>query len=82
MDVSKATKKVTVEASLLAWLAVHGNLCLALRHPENKDSSRAMIVEMVETLRELIVAGGLLTKEEMDAATRVEQEQHGLERVV
>jgi hypothetical protein len=34
----------TVKASLLTWITVHGNLCLALRHPQNRGPSREWAV--------------------------------------
>ena len=81
MDVSKAHERATVEASL--WqVAVHGNLCLALRHPGNQGETRALVVSIVHQLAKLLVERGILTQEEMDYATKVEQNEHGLERVI
>lgn len=74
MDATKAMNRVDVNASLLDWLAVHGFLCLALRHPGPTDSTREIISRIVDRLATLVVDGGLLTREEMQEAHNVEQE--------
>jgi hypothetical protein len=71
-----------MEATLLEWLAIHGNLCLALRHPQNQGDSRALLVGFVHRLSKLLVERGILTAEEMRAATKLEEDEHGLERVM
>lgn len=65
---------VSVEAPMLSWVTVHGNLCLALRHPSNRGQSRQICLNMVKQLSEMIVAGGIMTQEEMDQANRVERQ--------
>lgn len=65
-----------VEAPMLTWVTVHGNLCLALRHPENRGQSRQLCINMVRQLSEMIVAAGVMTQQEMDEANRLEA-QHG-----
>lgn len=82
MDPTKALKHVIVDGTLLDWMTVHGNLCLALRHPQNKGESRALVVSMVYKLGTLLIKEGILTAEEMNMATRLEQEKYGLERFV
>jgi hypothetical protein len=81
MDATNALKHVTVDGTLLDWMAVHGNLCLALRHPQNQGETRALIVSMIHKLGTLLVDEGILTADEMNRATRIEHE-HGLERFV
>jgi hypothetical protein len=34
----KLLELVTVEESVFVWMAVHGNLCLALRNPGNRGA--------------------------------------------
>lgn len=82
VDASKAMENRTVDGTLLEWLTVHGNLCLALRHPQNDGPSRATVVSMIHRIGKLLVEGGILTREELNFATRVEQDEHGLERFV
>lgn len=79
MNPAVALEKTKVEATLLDWMTVHGNLCLALRHPQNSGPSRATVVKMIHVLGKLLVDKGMLTQEELNFATRVEREQYGLE---
>lgn len=62
----------TVEAPLLTWMTVHGNLCLALRHPGNSGASRKLCTDFVKTLSDLLVDTGAMTREQIDAANRIE----------
>jgi len=68
-----------VTANLLTWLTVHGNLCLALRHPQNQGPSRRFVVDFVKQLGELLVAWGVITDEERAAAERIEVEEGSLD---
>jgi hypothetical protein len=81
MDTTNAHKHVTVDATLLDWMAVHGNLCLALRHPQNQGESRALLVSMIHKLGRLLVDEGILTAEEMNRAARTRPAPYGLESV-
>jgi len=65
-----------VEASGLLWMAIHGNLCLALRHPANLGPSRELVLGFVKNLGRLLVEWGVLTEAQLAAAQKVEQE-HG-----
>lgn len=56
---------LTVQAEGHVWLAVHGYLCLALRHPGTEGPSAALITEFVVRLGEAAVQGGILTPEEL-----------------
>lgn len=57
---------------LIVVLALHGHLCLALRHPENTGGSRTLIEELVEDLEAQLVAIGALTPAEVTDIHRVE----------
>jgi hypothetical protein len=76
LDPRALAAPVAVEAPMLTWVTVHGNLCLALRHPENRGQSRELCLDLVRRLADLIVSEGIMTPEEMDEANRVETE-HG-----
>jgi hypothetical protein len=80
MNLDKALEKATLEFSMLQWMAIHGNLCLALRHPNNTGASRALVATAIDEISKLIVARGLLTQAEIDAATAVER-PYGLEHI-
>lgn len=76
LDPRMLTANASVNAPMLTWVTVHGNLCLALRHPSNSGQSRELCLQMVQHLSKLIVDAGIMTQEEMDEANRVER-QHG-----
>jgi hypothetical protein len=82
MDTRNALKHVTVDGTLLDWLAVHGNLCLAMRHPGNDGPSRSIVVSVIYRLGKVLVDEGILTPDELESATRLEVNEHGLERFV
>lgn len=53
---------VAIELPLYGWLSVHGNLLLALRHPENNGKSRQLIEDVAGMLEGLFLDSGLLTE--------------------
>lgn len=65
----------TITASLLTWITVHGNLCLALRHPQNRGPSRKLAVEFVKELGKALVEWKALTPEQLKAAEKLEVEE-------
>lgn len=74
MDITKARVRVSVRAELWVWMAVHGNLCLALRHPQNTGPSRVHGIEgFVCHLGKLLVEHGILTAEELAQAENFEK---------
>lgn len=67
-----------VELPMHTWLAVHGNLVLALRHPGNDGPSRTMIQDLVSLLEGVFLDTGLLTEGQVVAMHQQdEQEQAG-----
>ncbi len=54
-----------VELTALQMLTVHGNLCLALRHPENLGSSRRFCIEAVHALEKVLQEEGVLDEEDI-----------------
>lgn len=56
---------LAVDLPLVVWLAVHGNLLLALRHPENVGSSRSMVEDVVAMLEGTFLDSGFLTEEQV-----------------
>lgn len=75
MNLEKAKAEVSVNATVLTWLTVHGNLCLSLRHPQNRGESRALCIDVVRMLSKLIVEAGVMTQAEMDQANRLELQE-------
>jgi hypothetical protein len=78
LDPDKLREVVAVELPMLGWLAIHGNLCLALRHPQNAGESRGQVLTAVRLLSTLIVEQGIMSQTEMDHALRVERQAGSL----
>lgn len=68
-------KKVHVEANLLTWLTIHGNVCLALRHPQNTGESRAYAVAFVKFLGRMLVECDVITEEQLRKLEKLEAEE-------
>ena len=77
LDETVWRKHVTLELSLLTVMAVHGNLCLALRHPANRGPSTRLVVALVRQLGEFLVARGALTAAELAEVYAVESAEGG-----
>ncbi len=56
-----ATTAMALDVTALELLALHGQLCLALRHPGNTGASRAVAEAWVESIEALLVDAGALT---------------------
>ena len=65
MDVKKAGMRLSVNADLLTWFGVHGNLILGLRHPENRGPSTRFVKTFARELGRRLVEEGLLTPAEL-----------------
>lgn len=61
-------KEVPVHLSLIALLAIHGNLCLALRHPENNGASARIAAQVMHSIGIRLVEEGVLSEEELQGA--------------
>ena len=59
---------VKLEINVLALMALHGNLCLALRHPDNKGESRSLIIPLVRGIGQELVTLGAITPEQRKEA--------------
>jgi hypothetical protein len=71
---------IALHVPLYVALAMHGHLCLALRHPGTRDTeSRPMVVRAVKRLGQLFVEQGALTSDELAAIERLEAEEGGLQ---
>lgn len=69
----------SVETSGLTWMAVHGCICLGLRHPAYTGPSRELVMNFVRTLGAELVQHGVLTESELREVERFETEDspHG-----
>jgi hypothetical protein len=66
---------VPVNTNMLQAMAVHGALCLALRHPQFKGRSRQFVVDFTKSLGEWLVHAGALTPDQLVAAQQLEAEE-------
>lgn len=78
MNAEMAPKLCTVEADLLTWMAVHGNLLLALRHPQNCGPAGQLVADFAKKLGEMLVEGGIITQAELDYTHQVESKGHSM----
>lgn len=78
-DLQKLQETAAIEAELMTWMAVHGGLCLALRHRDLTGAVRDTLLRMVGGIEEMLLAGGALTQAEIDLIHQVEAEEspHG-----
>lgn len=72
LAIAKACESHEFRATLITWVAVHGNLQLALRHPSNIGASRPMVEEFVRELGRFLVTHGLLSDAVLEEAERRE----------
>lgn len=72
MNPQRLTERVSVEASLLEWMGVQGNIALGLRHPNNVGHSREMMEQFAMRLVGLLIERGVLTREEGEEACKFE----------
>jgi hypothetical protein len=70
-----ANKKMAVSAPLLTWLTIHGNICLALRHPANRGDSRQYAIAFVKQLGQALVKEGAISQEELEEIEKLEIEE-------
>jgi len=71
---------IELHVPLYVAMAMHGFLCLALRHPGTCDNkSRPMAVRAVKRLGSLMVAQAALTAEELADIEHTEAEAGGLQ---
>lgn len=65
MDLEKSNELIEVGVPALMLMAVHGNLRLALRHPENKGPSRELTEDFIELAEEAMKEVGLIDDEDI-----------------
>lgn len=67
--------QITFVFNPLNLMAMHGFLCLALRHPGTKDHAcRSAIVELVKQIGRTLIDLGVLTPEQLTQIEKIEAE--------
>lgn len=74
INYDKANRYLTIEMISGRWLAIHGYLCLALRHPQATGPTRQIALDLVQDLEAAFLAQGLLDQEDVDLIHKVEQD--------
>jgi hypothetical protein len=73
------TEPHSIEVNGLMWMAIHGTLCLGLRHPAYTGPSRLLVKSFVEELGRKLTDWGVLTDDELALVEKTEQQEspHG-----
>jgi hypothetical protein len=71
-DAEFLEQTVMLELPLGLLMALHGYLCLALRHPGTTGPSRALVEALVQETEEVLEEAGVLTADEVAAIRRDE----------
>lgn len=66
---------IPLRISWISLLALHGALCLALRHPQFRGPSRGLVVNATQQIGKYLVDNGLLTPEQLAEAQQLEAEE-------
>jgi hypothetical protein len=56
---SNATKRVCLDLSILDLIAIHGNICLGLRHPDNTGPTRKIAENVISTIEKIFQDTGM-----------------------
>jgi hypothetical protein len=64
-----------LQADVLTWMAIHGSLCLALRHPSYKGPSRKIVKKFCDSLGNSLVIWQALTPEQLELVHKTEAEK-------
>lgn len=67
-------KEITIKLNVITLMAVHGNLLLALRHPQNRGESRDLVIDFLKQIGEELVILGAMAPEKLKEAYTVESE--------
>ena len=70
---------IELRMSALHVLAVHGNVCLGLRHPTNTGLNRKLALEFIGYVENKLKSAGLINDQDIEKIHNVEQEEspHG-----
>lgn len=75
-DEEKLGGIIDLHISALHLLAVHGNVCLGLRHPENKGPNRQLGIEFLNYAEAKLKAAGIINDNDITLIHKTEQEEN------
>ncbi len=69
--------RIAIEMSIVQAMALHGNICLAMRHPQNNNQLiRNLMMQVIYEIGGMLVRTGALTEDERNYAERTEIENY------
>lgn len=68
-------REVLVKVNVLTLMAVHNNLLLALRHPQNTGEPRDIVLNFCKQVGEELVLLGALTPEQLEEMYIIEAKE-------
>ncbi len=74
-DLLQRETTIPLRISWLSLMGMHGALCLALRHPQFKGPSRALVATATKKIGKYLVDNGILTSEQLAEAQQLEAEE-------
>lgn len=78
MNPLKGGEIITMSFTAIQLMAIHGNVCLGLRHPQNRGISRAIVKSFILDAEKKLVECGLLNEDDIRKIHRVENEEIGI----
>lgn len=65
---------VVVEMNVLEWMAIHGNVCLGLRHPKNTGPSRMCAEKFLSVIEDALLMTGVFNTKMIQEIHKVEND--------
>ncbi len=72
-------KIIVMEFEALSWLAILGNVTLALRHPQNIGASRSLVLSVRDRIEKQLMIHDIIDQEDINSMRRVEDQSQWLE---
>ena len=66
---------IPLTISRIGLMALHGSLCLALRHPQFTGPSREIVINATKQIGKYLVDTGILTAQQLSEAEKLEAEE-------
>jgi hypothetical protein len=78
-DKEKLCEIIELQMSAFHLLAIHGNVCLGLRHPKNTGPNRQLAIEFINYAESKLKAAGIINDKDIKRIHKLEQKEspHG-----
>ena len=74
-DKEKLCKIIELQMSALHLIAIHGNVCLGLRYPNNKGPNRKLALEFLNYAESKLKEDGIIDDFDIELIHNVEREE-------